>query len=148
MDEEGRKGFGRYIRTLRSAAKLSQKDAAEKAGISAPYLAQLERGQRNPPSRRILSRLAELYERPSQELWQRAEYAEGRKEQSLDAAQIEWAFQAASNDSRFSYGHRARSGPLTLEQKAWFVELYEKSTGRRLLIEQEPETPQEEDKQE
>lgn len=138
MDENGRKAFGVKLKGLREGAQLTQKDAAQRAKLSAPYLAQLERGQRNPPSRAALTRLAEAYDVTPQTLWDLAEYGrESDRAYSITPERAEWAFQAASNDYEFTYGHRARQGPLTLDQKIWFVQLYEATTGRQLLTKED-----------
>ena len=41
MDENGRKAFGAYIKSLRENAHLTQKEAALRSKLSAPYLAQI-----------------------------------------------------------------------------------------------------------
>ncbi len=139
MDEAARKAFGIFLKSLREGVHLTQKEAAKQSGLSAPYLAQLERGQRNPPSRAALTRLADTYQVTPQSLSEHAEYGEKREKPLVSSERVEWAFRAASSDPEFSYGHRARHGTLTLDQKIWFVQLYEKSTNRRLLTEQEAE---------
>ncbi len=142
MDEEGRQKFGAYLRTLRDAKKITQKSAAEEGGISSPYLAQLEKGQRNPPSRSILSRLAKVYGVTPQELWQEAEYAENKTKRlykSLDPVRIQWAYQAMLEDPTYSFGTRYRGQELTLEAKAMLVEIYQKSMNRQLLTMEELE---------
>ncbi len=141
MDENGRKAFGAYIKSLREGAHLTQKEAALRSKLSAPYLAQMEKGQRNPPSRAALTRLAETYNVTPQSLWEQAEYGTEQAQSSpVSPERIEWAFQTAATDPRFSYGHRARQGPLTLDQKLWFIQLWEKSTGSRLPLEEEEAT--------
>lgn len=140
MDEDGRKAFGAYIKSLRENANLTQKEAAKRADLSAPYLAQLEKGQRNPPSRAALTRMAEVYGVTPQSLWEQAEYAGGMKQvgmSPIDPERVEWLFQAASSDPKFSYGHRARQGPLTLDQKMWFVQLWQETSGRNLFTDEE-----------
>lgn len=142
MDEKGRQKFGVYLRTLRSERKVTQKDAATQAGISAPYLAQLEKGQRNPPSRSVLSRLAKVYGISPQELWQEAEYAESKSKRlfrRLDPVRIQWAFQAMLQDPEYSFGTRLRGQELTLEAKALLIEIYQKSMNRQLLTPEELE---------
>ncbi len=142
MDEKGRQKFGAYLRTLRSEKKVTQKDAATQAGISAPYLAQLEKGQRNPPSRSVLSRLAKVYGIAPQELWLEAEYAENNTERlfkRLDAARVQWAFLAMLKDPAYSFGTRLRGKELTLEAKAMLIEIYQKSMNRQLLTPEELE---------
>jgi len=49
---------GDYIRTQRTAAQISLRALAEKAGVSNPYLSQVERGLRRP-SAAILSQIAD-----------------------------------------------------------------------------------------
>lgn len=145
MDENGRKAFGAYIKSLREGAHLTQKEAALRSKLSAPYLAQMEKGQRNPPSRAALTRLAETYGVTPQSLWDQAEYGTEQVQFStVTPERVEWAFQTAASDPTFSYGHRARQGPLTLDQKLWFVQLWEKSTGSRLLVEEAEEASSEE----
>ena len=142
MDEQGRQKFGAYLRTLRSAKKVTQKDAAAQAVISGPYLAQLEKGQRNPPSRSVLSRLARVYGAAPQELWLEAEYAESNTERPfkrLDPERVQWAFQAMLNDPAYSFGTRLRGKGLTLEAKAMLIEIYQKSMNRQLLTPEELE---------
>jgi len=50
-------GVGEYIREQRSIADLSLRQLAIKAGVSNPYLSQVERGLRKP-SAEILSQIA------------------------------------------------------------------------------------------
>lgn len=146
MDEPGRKIFGAYLKSLRVFTTLTQKQAAQQSDLSAPYLAQLERGQRNPPSRAALTRLAETYKVTPQSLWDQAEYGKANMQTTLlSPERVEWLFQTATSDPTFSFGHRARSGPMTLGQKIWFVELWEKSTGNRLMNTQEKEEANRED---
>jgi transcriptional regulator with XRE-family HTH domain len=40
--------FGRKVRAVRDAANMSRELAAEKAGITAPYLGEVERGEKWP----------------------------------------------------------------------------------------------------
>jgi len=136
MNELQRKQFGEYLRGLRAAVQLTQKSASEQAGVSAPYLAQLERGQRNPPSRKVLTKLAEVYQVPPQELWREAHYVDSGKinpAAGLSAERVQWAFETACRDPEFSYGTRLRGQQLTIEAKAFIVQLYQKSTHRQLL---------------
>jgi len=50
-------GLGSYIREQRDQAQMSVRQLAAAAGVSNPYLSQVERGLRRP-SAEILSRLA------------------------------------------------------------------------------------------
>ena len=48
---------GEFIRDLRRSARFSLRELAEKAGVSNPYLSQIERGLRKP-SAEVLSQIA------------------------------------------------------------------------------------------
>ncbi len=50
--------LGEYIRSQRTAAQISLRALAEKAGVSNPYLSQVERGLRRP-SAAILAQIAD-----------------------------------------------------------------------------------------
>ena len=49
--------IGSFIRTQREAAEVSVRQLAERAGVSNPYLSQIERGLRKP-SAEVLSQIA------------------------------------------------------------------------------------------
>jgi transcriptional regulator with XRE-family HTH domain len=51
------KGIGDYIRVQRTKAKISLRELAKQAGVSNPYLSQIERGLRKP-SAEILQQIA------------------------------------------------------------------------------------------
>lgn len=50
--------FGPHLRSARENAKLSQKDLADKVGISQGYLSHVENGTRLPPSPEVIERIA------------------------------------------------------------------------------------------
>lgn len=133
MDQQGRERFGAYLKSLREAKGLSQREAGVAAKVSSPYLAQLERGQRNPPSSEILCRLARVYQVPEQRLLQEAGYIEGGTD-TISNDIIERAFEFVSRDGSFAFGTRLQSNDLPLEAKAFIVECYQKATGRKLLL--------------
>ena len=62
---------GDYIREQRQRANLSLRRLAERAGVSNPYLSQIERGIRNP-SAEILKRLSRALEISAETLYTRA----------------------------------------------------------------------------
>lgn len=132
MDQEGRTRFGAYLRSLRQARGLTQRQAGEAATVSCPYLTQLERGQRNPPSREILSRLARAYHVSEEKLLQEAGYVEGGVI-TVPEEIIERAFDFVSRDPKYSFGTRLRDNQLTTEAKAFIVEVYQEATGLLLL---------------
>ena len=47
--------FGKRIRTLRKAAKMTQEKAAEEARLNSKYLGQIERGEKRPSLDAILA---------------------------------------------------------------------------------------------
>jgi transcriptional regulator with XRE-family HTH domain len=51
--------FGQYLRELRRSRGLTQKELAEKAGVSFPYLSKIENHKDQPPSEEVCIRLAE-----------------------------------------------------------------------------------------
>jgi transcriptional regulator with XRE-family HTH domain len=60
--------LSRVIKQLREAKGLSQKALAEKADVTAAYIAMLETGKRENPSLAILRRLAKALDVPVTEL--------------------------------------------------------------------------------
>ena len=48
---------GQFIRDLRQSARISLRDLAQRAGVSNPYLSQIERGLRKP-SAEVLAQIA------------------------------------------------------------------------------------------
>src|SRR5215207_136757 len=56
VHELGR-GIGEYIRAQRTKARISLRELAKQAGVSNPYLSQIERGLRKP-SAEILQQIA------------------------------------------------------------------------------------------
>jgi transcriptional regulator with XRE-family HTH domain len=58
------KALGDELRDSRKAIRASLDTVAGSAGISAPYLLKLERGQVNTPSPRVLARIAAALEIP------------------------------------------------------------------------------------
>jgi len=145
IDEDDRREFGEFLRQLRQSKEFSQKDTAAQSGVSSAYLAQLERGQRNPPSRKIMSRLAEVYGVTLQELLGKAYGAEQQSKQNaprLSAERVNWAFETMCRDPDYNYGTRLRNQKMTLEAKALLVEIYQRSMGRQLLNQSEVEVLQ------
>ncbi|MCB0948599.1 MAG: helix-turn-helix transcriptional regulator [Mycobacterium sp.] len=63
--------IGGYIRTQREAAQVSVRQLAEKAGVSNPYLSQIERGLRKP-SADVLNQIAKALRVSAEVLYIRA----------------------------------------------------------------------------
>src|SRR6478609_7376109 len=63
--------IGTFIRTQREAAQVSVRQLAEKAGVSNPYLSQIERGLRKP-SADVLAQIAKALRVSAEVLYIRA----------------------------------------------------------------------------
>jgi transcriptional regulator with XRE-family HTH domain len=78
--------LGAYIRHQRNAAQLSLRNLAKLAGVSNPYLSQIERGLRKP-SAEILQAIAKALSISSETLYVKAGILEEREEdQDLESA--------------------------------------------------------------
>jgi transcriptional regulator with XRE-family HTH domain len=63
--------LGDYLREQRQSARLSLRQLAEQAGVSNPYLSQIERGLRRP-SAEVLQQLAKALRISAEQLYLRA----------------------------------------------------------------------------
>jgi len=63
--------LGEYLKEQRQASRLSLRQLAEQAGVSNPYLSQIERGLRRP-SAEVLSQLAKALRISAEQLYLRA----------------------------------------------------------------------------
>lgn len=70
-DSKHHGGVGDFIRQQRQGANLSLRRLADRAGISNPYLSQIERGIRKP-SAEILKRLSRALQISAETLYSRA----------------------------------------------------------------------------
>ncbi len=84
--------LGRFIREQRERSAISLRKLAERAGISNPYLSQIERGLRKP-SAEILKAIARGLSIRAEALYERA----GLLERSPDVIDVETAIQADTN---------------------------------------------------
>jgi len=64
-------GLGDYLREQRVSSRLSLRQLAEQAGVSNPYLSQIERGLRRP-SAEVLQQLAKALRISAEQLYIRA----------------------------------------------------------------------------
>ncbi|MEO8106734.1 MAG: helix-turn-helix transcriptional regulator [Actinomycetes bacterium] len=79
---------GEFIREQRQGAKLSLRRLAEEAGVSNPYLSQIERGLRRP-SAEILQQLAKALRISAEQLYVQAGLLEDRgTSQAVEAALV------------------------------------------------------------
>jgi transcriptional regulator with XRE-family HTH domain len=70
-EKDGEKDIGEFIRQQRERANLSLRRLAERAGISNPYLSQIERGLRKP-SAEILKSIARALSIQAESMYARA----------------------------------------------------------------------------
>ena len=73
--------LGAYLREQREAAEMSVRQVAKAAGISNPYLSQIERGLRRP-SAEILQQLAKVLRISAEQLYVRAGILDDRAAQA------------------------------------------------------------------
>ena len=106
--------LGEYIREQRRNAEYSVRQLAQAAGVSNPYLSQIERGLRKP-SAEILQQLAKALRISAETLYVRAGLLDGGADVDADAA---------------TDGHDVRSAVaddpwLTVRQKRALLDIYE-----------------------
>lgn len=98
MNESKHKDLGGFIRDQRERANLSLRRLADSAGISNPYLSQIERGIRKP-SAEILKRLSRALEISSNSLYSRA----GLIDDEMPSTTV---FEAIEADEGLSESHK------------------------------------------
>ena len=76
---------GAFIRQQRERSAISLRKLADRAGISNPYLSQIERGLRKP-SAEILKSIARALSISAETLYERAGLLEGRDTTDLESA--------------------------------------------------------------
>ena len=95
--------LGDYLREQRHSAELSLRQLSEVAGISNPYLSQIERGLKKP-SAEILQALAKALRISAESLYVRAGFLEERADLGDDVVDVQAAVLA---DPRLSNRQRA-----------------------------------------
>lgn len=128
-----RADFGEYMRTLRKRQRLSMRDAEKMSGVSNAYLAQIEKGDRPPPSPDILRKLAPAYKVAVRDLLEAAGYLEEPEMTMPEEERIERAYRYAVEDPDFRVGTRHPPEGLDIEAKKYIISIYEKVMGRKLL---------------
>src|SRR3954470_18244193 len=76
-------GLGEFLREQRRGAQLSLRQLAEAAGVSNPYLSQIERGLRKP-SAEILQQLAKALRISAETLYVQAGILDARERDELE----------------------------------------------------------------
>lgn len=102
--------LGDFIKRQRERQELTLRQLADRAGISNPYLSQIEHGLREP-SERVLEALASNLQVSADVLYERAGKARGEEHGSAVLAAI-------AADER-----------LTRDQRQALIEIYESFTG-------------------
>jgi len=98
-DTAARSQVGDFIREQRSAAKVSLRELARTAGVSNPYLSQVERGLRKP-SAEILASIARGLKISAESLYEQAGILDRRSGNAETVAAIR-------SDSALSERHKA-----------------------------------------
>jgi transcriptional regulator with XRE-family HTH domain len=118
--------IGGFIRDLRQTAKISLRQLADRAGVSNPYLSQIERGLRKP-SAEVLQQIASALRVSTPAMYLRAGLLDGEGQQGVLAA-------------------IAVDPDLTIAQKQSLSQIYEtfRNENRRTASEQSsaPESPE------
>ena len=84
-DKELPQDIGTFIRDLRQTAKISLRQLADKAGVSNPYLSQIERGLRKP-SAEVLQQIASALRVSTPAMYLRAGLLDSEGQQGVMAA--------------------------------------------------------------
>lgn len=134
LSKAARQGFADYIVALRAKTGMTQREVAHLSGVSHSYIALMESGRRNSPSYRFLEQLASIYQVGVEEVAQQAGYKAWQQSATIPRERIEWAFDCACKDPDFTHGMHVIPELETLSVKAFVVELYERTTGRNLLV--------------
>ena len=113
MGANGPESLGEFIRRQREMHELSMRQVADMAGISNPYLSQIERGLREP-SERVMDAIARTLELSAEQLYQQAGRAAPGDE---EATEVE---EAIGRDHR-----------LSARQRQALLEVYRSFAGRR-----------------
>ena len=108
--------LGDYLREQRQSAKLSLRQLAELAGVSNPYLSQIERGLKKP-SAEILQQLAKGLQVSAESLYVHAGILDERRDHGAETIDTRSAIRA---DRR-----------LTDRQKTALLDIYDSFVGAR-----------------
>jgi transcriptional regulator with XRE-family HTH domain len=84
-DKDLPQDIGTFIRDLRQTAKISLRQLADRAGVSNPYLSQIERGLRKP-SAEVLQQIASALRVSTPAMYLRAGLLDNEGQQSVLAA--------------------------------------------------------------
>ena len=125
--------FGQFLKSLRERQRMSMRDVEKESGVSNPYIAQIEKGDRPPPRPEILRKLAGVYKVTVRELFMRAGYLDEPEVTATEEERIEAAFQYVLSDPDYKLGTRIRGESLSIEAKRGIVIVFETLTGKKLI---------------
>ena len=125
--------FGEYLKGLREKQRLSLRDVEKQAGVSNPYLGQIEQGNRPPPHPNILKKLAPVYFVSVEVLMRAAGYLDEVQRQESEEDKLQWAVSTIQKDPEYAFGMRLDVGELTPDVMRFIVQMFEKTTGKKLL---------------
>ncbi|MCK5602446.1 helix-turn-helix domain-containing protein [Candidatus Pacearchaeota archaeon] len=128
------KKFGEYLRKLRKDRHLTLRDVEELTAISNSYLSQVESGKRGIPHLQKLLALAEVYKVELNEILEEAGLVTGPSTSLKD--RIDRAIEFIRRDPDFEYGHKLSEDDMSFDAKRFIIEVYEKSTGKKVLKEE------------
>lgn len=106
--EQRWRDLGEFIRDQRRLGQLSLRKLADRAGVSNPYLSQIERGLRRP-SAEILQQIAHALEISSETLYVRAGILDERDPSDTDLPTLISRDRSLSNDQKQTLIHIYRS---------------------------------------
>jgi transcriptional regulator with XRE-family HTH domain len=127
------RNFSEYLKGLREKQRLSLREVERESSVSNAYIAQIERGDRPPPSPDILRKLAPVYKITVTELLEAAGYLDEPETKVSEEERVNRAFAYAVEDPDFKMGTRQPPEGLSLETKKYIISIYEKVMKRKIL---------------
>ena len=127
------RNFSEYLKSLREKQRLSLREVEQESKVSNAYIAQIERGDRPPPSPDILRKLAPVYKITVKELLEAAGYLDEPETKVSEEERVNRAFAYAVEDPEFEMGTRQPPEGMSLEAKKYIISIYEKVMKRKLL---------------
>ena len=127
-----KKEAGVSLRTLREKQRLSLRATGDQAHVSKTYLWRIENGN-NTPSPAILRRLAPVYQVTTQELFKAWGYLEEQTFTVPAVDRLKMAVNLIISNPSYKFETMLDINKLTPEVMRFIIELYEKTTGKKLL---------------
>ena len=127
-----KKEAGVFLRELRLKQRLSLRATEREAGVSKTYLWQIENGN-STPSPEILKRLAPVYQVTTQVLLKALDYLEEQTFTVSEVDRLKMAVNLITSNPSYKFETMLDINKLTPEVMRFIIELYEKTTGKKLL---------------